>query len=148
MTRDLFRIGTLVAILATIASGRVPNRDERGARRDERLTARGQGRALSVPYCPMCDVADVPKRLRPVTIHPSNYCVFCERTPSGRIRRSSSARRAFQELHTCPATGLPTGTCPGYIIDHVVPLFRGGADSPENMQWQNREDARAKDRVE
>jgi 5-methylcytosine-specific restriction endonuclease McrA len=34
------------------------------------------------------------------------------------------------------------------VIDHVVPLKRGGADSAENMQWQSREDAKAKDRVE
>jgi hypothetical protein len=41
-----------------------------------------------------------------------------------------------------PATGLSTGACPGYVIDHVVPLKRGGADSPENMQWQTIEERR------
>jgi hypothetical protein len=30
----------------------------------------------------------------------------------------------------------------------VVPLKRGGADSPSNMQWQGNEAARAKDKVE
>jgi hypothetical protein len=34
------------------------------------------------------------------------------------------------------------------VIDHVVPLKRGGLDAPENMQWQSREAAKAKDRVE
>jgi hypothetical protein len=34
------------------------------------------------------------------------------------------------------------------MIDHVVPLKRGGPDAPENMQWQTREDAKAKDKVE
>jgi hypothetical protein len=29
-----------------------------------------------------------------------------------------------------------------------MPLKRGGADSPENMQWQTRDEAKAKDRVE
>jgi 5-methylcytosine-specific restriction endonuclease McrA len=66
----------------------------------------------------------------------------------GRIRRSSSARHAFRELHPCPATGLTAGSCPGYVVDHVVPLKRGGADSPENMQWQSTAEVKAKDRVE
>jgi len=35
-----------------------------------------------------------------------------------------------------------------YVIDHVVPLRRGGADSPGNMQWQTTAAAKAKDRVE
>lgn len=82
------------------------------------------------------------------TIHRPNYCVLCERTPSGRIRRSSSARHTFRDLNPCPATGETTGPCPGYIIDHIVPLKRGGSDSFENMQWQSTEDSKAKDRVE
>src|ERR1017187_11035790 len=81
-------------------------------------------------------------------LHRSNYCVTCERTPSGRIRRSSSARHAFREMHPCPATGSTAGPCPGYVVDHIVPLKCGGADSPENMQWQSRDEAKAKDRVE
>jgi hypothetical protein len=73
---------------------------------------------------------------------------FCERTFSGRIRRSSSARRAFKELHPCPATGSATGACPGHVIDHVKALKHGGTDTPGNMQWQTIAAARAKDRVE
>jgi hypothetical protein len=30
----------------------------------------------------------------------------------------------------------------------IVPLKRGGADSPENMQWQTLADAKAKDKIE
>src|SRR3954447_10043305 len=63
-------------------------------------------------------------------------CTTCERHANGRIRRDPAARRAFVRQHPCPATGNPGGTCPGSVVDHIVPLKRGGADAPENMQWQ------------
>ena len=44
--------------------------------------------------------------------------------------------------------GETTGTCPGYVADHVIPLRRGGADAVENMQWQSKEEAKTKDRIE
>lgn len=62
--------------------------------------------------------------------------------------RSSSAKTAFKKIQPCPATGSSKGACPGYVIDHVVPLDCGGADAPENMQWQSVADAKAKDRWE
>lgn len=62
--------------------------------------------------------------------------------------RDPKARAAFQRLYHCPATGKPRGPCPGYVIDHVIPLACGGADDPLNMQWQTTAEAKAKDRVE
>jgi hypothetical protein len=50
--------------------------------------------------------------------------------------------------HPCPSTGKSRGACPGYVVDHVVALKRGGADNPSNMQWQTIQDAKAKDKVE
>ena len=47
-----------------------------------------------------------------------------------------------------PATGRSSGGCPGYVIDHVQPLKRGGTDTASNMQWQTKEEAKAKDRIE
>ncbi|RZJ36712.1 MAG: HNH endonuclease [Flavobacterium sp.] len=41
-------------------------------------------------------------------------------------------------------TGYPNGR-PGYVIDHIVPLKKGGCDCPENMQWQTIKEAKAKD---
>jgi hypothetical protein len=64
------------------------------------------------------------------------------------VQRSSSVRRQFQREHPCPATGKTTGACPGYLVDHIIPLKRGGSDTPPNMQWQTVEAAKAKDRIE
>jgi hypothetical protein len=59
-----------------------------------------------------------------------------------------TAKYDFQKSHPCPATGKTSGACKGYVIDHVVPLKRGGADAPSNMQWQTTAAAKAKDRIE
>ena len=70
------------------------------------------------------------------------------RDSHNKIARSSSARHEFQKQQPCPATGKTSGPCGGYVIDHVVPLKRGGADVPSNMQWQTKEAAKIKDRSE
>lgn len=62
--------------------------------------------------------------------------------------RSASAVREFKRQSPCPATGEPRGRCPGWIVDHVVPLCAGGPDTPANMQWQTVAEAKAKDRGE
>lgn len=53
----------------------------------------------------------------------------------GRIKRSKAAVHEFRQEHPCPPTGKTIGACPGYQIDHITPLFRGGCDSVDNMQW-------------
>jgi hypothetical protein len=80
--------------------------------------------------------------------HTARYCTTCERDARGRILRNPAARRAFVTTHPCPATGAPAGPCPGYVVDHIVPLKNGGADDPSNMQWQTTAEAKAKDRTE
>jgi hypothetical protein len=75
-------------------------------------------------------------------------CLSCARDSHGRIKRSPEAKREFRKSHPCPSTGKTSGPCPGYVIDHIKALKRGGADRPYNMQWQTTEAARAKDRVE
>jgi len=67
---------------------------------------------------------------------------------TGRIYRSHTARKEFKKLQPCPGTGKTTGACPGYIIDHIQALKRGGADSPTNMQWQTIAEGKAKDKWE
>lgn len=62
--------------------------------------------------------------------------------------RSYKARAEFQRLNPCPATGLKRGKCPGYIIDHIIPLCAKGPDHPSNMQWQTTAEAKEKDKEE
>jgi hypothetical protein len=71
-----------------------------------------------------------------------------KRNSHGRIERSGSAKRNFEASHPCPSTGSTSGPCKGYVIDHVKALACGGADAPENMQWQTAAAAKAKDKVE
>ena len=75
-------------------------------------------------------------------------CAGCVPESNGRIARSRTARHQFEKSHPCPSTGRGGGACPGYVVDHVVPLERGGADDSSNMQWQTIADAKAKDKVE
>ncbi len=71
-----------------------------------------------------------------------------QRDSNGRIGRSLEAKHEFKNEHPCPATGKSYGSCPGYVIDHVTALKRGGADAPSNMQWQTIEEAKLKDKIE
>ncbi len=70
------------------------------------------------------------------------------RSHTSRSKRDPAERRAFMRSHPCPSTGRTSGACPGYVVDHVVPLKRGGADRPANMQWQTVAAGKAKDKWE
>lgn len=59
-----------------------------------------------------------------------------KRDEQGRIKRSEKAKHDFKVAYPCPATGKQSGSCPGYVIDHIKPLACGGLDHPSNMQWQ------------
>ena len=64
------------------------------------------------------------------------------RDSTGRIVRSESARRQFMRM-----SAYPHGR-PGYVVDHIIALKRGGPDIPSNMQWQTIAEAKAKDKWE
>lgn len=61
--------------------------------------------------------------------------------------RSPAARAEFVKANPCPATGK-RGACPGWEVDHVVPLKCDGPDTPANMQWLTVEQHREKTRRE
>jgi hypothetical protein len=70
------------------------------------------------------------------------------RDSHGKIKRSRTAKDAFERQNPCPSTGKTSGSCRGYVVDHKQPLECGGADAPSNMQWQTVEAGRAKDKTE
>lgn len=65
----------------------------------------------------------------------TRYCGPPKRDASGQIVRSSAVIRAFRAVHPCPSTGLKTGPCAGFAIDHVIPLASCGCDAVANLQW-------------
>lgn len=64
------------------------------------------------------------------------------------IQRSAAEVRAFRAEHPCPATGRTRGACPGWAVDHILPLCAGGQDRPANMQWITDADHRFKTLVD
>jgi hypothetical protein len=75
----------------------------------------------------------------------SDACQDCGRDTDGRIARSQSAKREFKKQNPLPSKCPTAKDC---VVDHIQPLACGGADSPSNMQWQTKDEARAKDKVE
>lgn len=65
-----------------------------------------------------------------------------------RIPRDRAEVRAFRSEHVCPATGQHRGGCPGFHVDHIIPLCAGGPDKRANMQWISKEDHRFKTYVD
>lgn len=66
------------------------------------------------------------------------------RDARGRIKRSAAVIAAFQRRVPCPnlearadpaTAGGTKGSCPGFEIDHIIALCRGGPDTIENLQW-------------
>lgn len=67
---------------------------------------------------------------------------------AARIPRSGAAVSQFKKQTPCPATQHIEKRCPGYIVDHIIPLCMGGPDVPKNMQWQTKPASLVKDKFE
>ncbi|HXW96859.1 MAG TPA: hypothetical protein VEI47_04675, partial [Gemmatimonadales bacterium] len=52
------------------------------------------------------------------------------RDADGRVIRDPQAKAAFRASNPCPRTHQTTGSCPGYVIDHICPLSCCGRDDP------------------
>lgn len=64
------------------------------------------------------------------------YCGLpVKRDMDGSISRRTDVLRAFRILYPCPSTGHAKGACPGWNIDHPLPLLHGGCDAVYNLQW-------------
>lgn len=70
-----------------------------------------------------------------VPLQEMRYCGPPARLADGSIKRRADVLTAFKKAHPCPVTKLSTGACPGWAIDHVIPLVCGGCDSVNNLQW-------------
>lgn len=64
---------------------------------------------------------------------------YCREQPlrdaDGSISRDMGEIAKFKRIHSCPSNGHNEGACPGWNIDHVIPLANGGCDTVINMQW-------------
>jgi hypothetical protein len=129
-----FRIGTIALAFCAILSAR-PNSAKR-----HRHSYRNFNSTYTSPNNSAAPAAS--------PAHNNSYCVNCARDSRGRIARSSGAQHAFRQANPCPSTGSTSGRCRGYVIDHIRALKHGGSDTPDNMQWQTREEAKAKDKIE
>jgi hypothetical protein len=62
-------------------------------------------------------------------------CGAPARLADGTIRRRSDVLTAYKKAHPCPVTGKSTGACPGWSVNHIIPLASGGCDAVSNMMW-------------
>lgn len=66
----------------------------------------------------------------------TRYCSqTIARDADGSISRRADVLAAFKRIHPCPSTGAAIGACPGWNIDHVIPLANAGCDAVANLQW-------------
>jgi len=64
------------------------------------------------------------------------YCTIePKRDADGNIYRRSDVLTAYKKLYPCPSTMKTTGACPGWAIDHSIPLACGGCDAVFNLVW-------------
>jgi hypothetical protein len=63
------------------------------------------------------------------------YCGEPTRDANGVITRDQKVIAAFRELNPCPSTGMTTGACPRWSLNHEKPRACGGCDAVYNLVW-------------
>ena len=84
---------------------------------------------IELPWCTLCHAAE------PWQTQETRYCGPPVRDAAGNIKRSTAVLNAFKRAHPCPANGQTSGACPGWAINHTIPLACGGCDSVANLDW-------------
>lgn len=84
---------------------------------------------------PLFALAQLPAPGQPGAINDPRYCGEPARDANGVIKRNRAVLRAFAKVFPCPSTLQPAPSCPGWAIDHTIPLASGGCDSPANLTW-------------
>lgn len=84
---------------------------------------------------PCAALAHLPAPGEPGAPNDPRYCGEPARTEAGVIKRNRAMLRQFAAVFPCPSTLQPSTSCPGWAIDHVIPLATGGCDQPVNLQW-------------
>ena len=72
-------------------------------------------------------------------INDPRYCGEPTRDAKGKINRSQTVLRHFVKVFPCPANLREATSCPGWAIDHTIPLADGGCDSIANLTWLPKE---------
>jgi len=80
----------------------------------------------------------------PRTYSSSSRATTATARSSSGTHRNPNVRAAFRRTHPCPSTGRSAGGCPGYEVDHIVPLYKGGSDATGNMHWLSTSEHKAK----
>lgn len=80
-------------------------------------------------------LAVLPSAGEPGAVNDPRYCGEPARDKSGKIKRSQTVLKNFTAVFPCPSTLQNTSSCPGWAIDHTIPLASGGCDSPANLTW-------------
>ena len=63
---------------------------------------------------------------------------------TGHLARSAAEVLAFKPENPCPVTHRHRSACPGWQVDHTIPLCAGGLDKAGNMAWLTVADHRFK----
>ena len=83
----------------------------------------------------LCACIALAASLTPAQVTETRYCGTPARNADGSIKRSTAVLNAFKRIHPCPSTGLTSGACPDWEINHTIPLACGGCDAVSNMDW-------------